>query len=136
MRRRTFLATAVGVSAGILAGCLSSGAPGEFDVGMAANAFEPPEYEVSVGDTVVWGNNGSRSHSVTAYESGIPEGTEYFASGGFESEQAARDGYWDGEGVIYAGETYEHAFEAPGEYNYFCVPHEGAGMVGRIVVTE
>ncbi len=103
---------------------------------MAANAFEPPTYEATVGETVVWGNNGSRSHSVTAYEGGIPEAAEYFASGGFESERAARDGYWNGEGVVYAGETYEHTFDVPGEYQYFCVPHERAGMVGRIVVTE
>ncbi|MFC6836159.1 plastocyanin/azurin family copper-binding protein [Halomarina ordinaria] len=136
MRRRTFLAGATGVSVGLLAGCLGGSSPSDFDVGMSANAFEPREFEVSVGGTVVWANNGSRSHSVTAYESGIPADAEYFASGDFDSESAARDGYWDGEGVIDAGEQYEHTFEVPGDYEYFCVPHEGGGMVGTIVVRE
>ncbi|QLG64062.1 plastocyanin/azurin family copper-binding protein [Halorarum salinum] len=32
------------------------------------------------------------------------------------------------------GETYEHTFEVEGEYGYFCIPHEGAGMVGTVTV--
>jgi plastocyanin len=108
-----------------------------WDVGMAASDFRPAELEVSVGDTVVWKNTGSRAHTVTAYEDAIPADADYFASGGFDSQDAAEDGWRSGfEGAIRSGETYEHAFEVPGEYDYFCVPHEPAGMVGTIVVTE
>ena len=32
--------------------------------------------------------------------------------------------------------TFEHVFTVPGVYDYFCKPHEMAGMVGRIVVGE
>ncbi|NIS35939.1 MAG: copper-binding protein, partial [Actinobacteria bacterium] len=72
--------------------------------------------------------------SVTAYEDGIPDGAEYFASGGFDSEQAARDNYPQ-EGDIPGGESYQYTFETTGEYEYFCIPHESADMVGTVTVT-
>lgn len=134
--RRGFLA-AVG-TAGIasLAGCatLSSGGH-DFDVGMTAVAFDPPQLTVSVGEEVVWHNTSSRGHTVTAYENAIPEAATYFASGGFEDEQAARDA-WRRElgGKINSGDSYRHTFEVPGEYRYVCIPHEQAGMVGTVVV--
>ncbi len=34
------------------------------------------------------------------------------------------------------GESFEVTLEAPGVYDYYCQPHEMAGMVGRIVVGE
>lgn len=135
MQRRTFLA-ALGVGAtGALAGCSALGGPSgtDYDVDMTANRFEPERYEVSVGDTVRWGNASSRGHSVTAYEDAIPEEADYFASGGAENEAAARDAY-PAEGAIASGEAYEHTFETPGEFGYFCIPHERGGMVGTIVV--
>lgn len=139
MKRRTFLGSVAGVGAAVgaaaLAGCVGSGlSSDQYDVGMAANAFEPAEITVGAGTTVVWGNSSSRPHSVTAYEDGIPEDAAYFASGGFESQRAAEDGYFDDRGVINPGETYEHAFEASGTYHYFCIPHEPAGMKGVVVV--
>jgi len=30
----------------------------------------------------------------------------------------------------------EHTFTIPGVYDYLCMPHEAAGMVGRIIVGE
>lgn len=32
--------------------------------------------------------------------------------------------------------TFERVFAVPGVYDYFCKPHELAGMAGRIVVGE
>jgi len=143
MDRRTFLAGSATVAAVGLSGCTSfsgenaSAGQGEYDIGMGSAFFRPAEFEVSVGETVVWANTGNRRHTVTAYEGQIPDGAEFFASGGFESEEAARDGWMgDFEGRIEAGQTYEHTFEIPGEYHYFCIPHEPSGMVGKIVVTE
>ncbi|WP_255196606.1 plastocyanin/azurin family copper-binding protein [Halorarius litoreus] len=135
MDRRTFLAaTGTGATAA-LAGCFGTGlADSEFDVEMFSNRFAPESFEVSVGDTVVWGNTGSRGHSVTAYESGLPEGAAYFASGGFDTEEEARNSY--PQGNIPSGETYSYTFETAGEHRYFCIPHERAGMVGTIVVRE
>jgi len=96
--------------------------------------FDPDELTIAPGDTVVWENVGSIGHSVTAYEDDIPDDAEYFASGGFDSEQASRNAYPEGD--IPGGESYQHSFEVEGEYGYFCIPHESAGMVASLTVQE
>lgn len=80
------------------------------------------------GTTVVWKTVGSTGHTVTAYGDKIPKDATYFASGGFNSEQAARRGFQNGKGVIEGGETYKDSVETTGKYDYFCIPHESAGM--------
>lgn len=95
-------------------------------------AFVPEALTVTTGSTVVWRNVGSVSHTVTAYEADIPAGAGYFASGGFETEAAARDGFPAGE--IVEGDSYSHTFDTAGEYRYFCIPHEQAGMTGTVTV--
>jgi len=98
-------------------------------------AYEPKRIQVSAGTTVTFENTGSIGHTVTAYEAEIPDGATYFASGEFESQQAAKDGYSNGqEGNIPAGESYEHTFETTGTYKYYCIPHELNGMVGYVKV--
>jgi plastocyanin len=97
--------------------------------------FDPDGLTIAPGDTVVWETVGSVGHSVTAYEDEIPEEAEYFASGGFDAEDAARNAYPQ-EGDVASGETYEHTFEVEGEYGYFCIPHESAGMVASLTVQE
>ena len=135
MDRRAFLVTAGTAVVVPVAGCTSGGlSEEEFDVGMSQNAYLPDTVEVSVGETLVWGNNGSRGHTVTAYESGIPDGAAFFASGGYDSTDAAREEWKSGGGNIAPGETYEHTFETAGEHRYFCIPHERNGMVGTVVV--
>jgi len=136
MRRRAYLAAVVGASAA-LAGCSQGSADESYDVGMSAVAFRPPEVEVAVGEPVVWKNTSSRGHTVTAYEDGIPVDAAYFASGGYDSEAAAREAWrTGGDGTVWGGETYEHTFEVPGTYQYVCIPHESSGMVGTVVVGE
>src|SRR6056297_313516 len=137
MERRAFLRAAVPTAAVGLAGCIGSGTPTDYDVGMGAKEFRPTTLEVSAGTTVTWLNTNKQGHSVTAYESGLPDGAEYFASGGFDSEQAARDAWGNSSGgTLFEGQTFEHTFEVPGEYPYFCIPHEIGGMVGTVVVTD
>lgn len=137
MRRRAFLAT-VGTGTVALAGCLGAGSSGdEYDIGMSSSRFKPAEYAVAPGTTVVWKNTSKHSHTVTAYESGIPDDAEFFASGGFESVEAARDGWQQSTaGAIEQRQSFEHEFTIPGEYRYFCIPHERSNMVGVITVTE
>ena len=36
--------------------------------------------------------------------------------------------------VLSEGGSFEHTFETPGVYNYFCRPHVGLGMVGLVIV--
>ncbi|QZX99071.1 plastocyanin/azurin family copper-binding protein [Halobaculum rubrum] len=101
--------------------------------------FDPEEVAVTPGTTVVWENVGNIGHSVTAYEEDLPADAEFFASGGFETEDAARSAYSAGDpdsGDIAGGETYEYTFETEGTYPYFCIPHESAGMLGTIEVSE
>ena len=142
--RRALLAGLGASVLGGLSGCtaLSSGGGdggGEksYDVGMTSQAFRPPQVTARVGDEVVWKNTSVRNHSVTAYGKSIPDEATYFASGGFESEKAARKAWRDGlGGVLKSGDTYAHTFEVPGRYDYFCIPHEQAGMVGTVVVEK
>ena len=97
-----------------------------------AQAFDPERIEVSAGETVTFTNDSDESHTVTAYSDGVPEGGDYFASGGFDSEDAARSDL--SAGLIAPGESFEVTLDGPGTYSYFCIPHEGAGMRGTIVV--
>ncbi|MFB6219604.1 MAG: plastocyanin/azurin family copper-binding protein [Halobacteriaceae archaeon] len=92
------------------------------DQGYGKFVNTPAVVWVEAGGTVTWNIRGA-SHSVTAYHPDndrplrIPDGADAFDSG-----------------VLGAGETYEHTFETPGVYNYFCIPHESLGMVGLVVV--
>ena len=112
------------------------GVPDDADhvVDMTAVAFEPEELTIAQGDTVAWSHAGGEPHSVTAYEGEIPADAEYWASGGFDSEQAAREGWENGKGAIQSGESYVRTFETTGSHEYVCIPHEAAGMVGTVVV--
>jgi plastocyanin len=103
--------------------------------------FDPDSLTIAPGDTVVFENVGNAGHSVTAYEDDIPEDADYWASGGFDSEQAASDAYdptgsLDDTGNVAGGESWEHTFETEGTHEYFCIPHEAGGMVGEVVVTD
>ena len=96
--------------------------------------FDPEGATVDAGVTVTFENTSSEAHTVTAYENDIPPEADYFASGGAESEVEARKDLAGG--LLAEGESYEVTFTEPGTYRYFCIPHEGAGMKGTIVVEE
>ncbi|GAB3665261.1 cupredoxin domain-containing protein [Halopiger thermotolerans] len=146
MHRRAYLA-AVGTAASAgLAGCSTVMSAFDSDdlcegddcsIGMTRNSFVPEEYEATVGETVVWKNTSGADHTITAREASLPEGADYFATGGFEDEQTAVEAWHDHRGGrLGPRETFKHTFEVPGTYDYFCEPHIRAGMIGRIVVTE
>ena len=132
--RREFLQTAIGSVTVISSTSAKAAAQETTTVDMTENlVFDPGEVQISPGTTVTWENVGSVGHSVTAYEDEIPDEAEYFASGGFDSESAARNAYPD-EGDIPGGETCEYTFETEGEYGYFCIPHKQARMTATITV--
>jgi halocyanin-like protein len=90
------------------------------EVGVQANGgaygFGPPAVHVDNGATVQW---------------------EWTGEGGGHNVVSNADGPLDsGSAVASAGVNYEHTFEEDGIYNYVCVPHEGLGMKGSIVVGE
>lgn len=145
MNRRAYLAVFASASTAALAGCSVLGAlDGEpcdgdrCDIGMTRNEFVPEEYEVSVGEPVVWQNTSEADHTVTAYPNPLfEEGETYFATGGYDDFDTAYEEWWDDRGGrLGTRETFEHTFSVPGTYDYVCLPHEAAAMVGRIVVTE
>lgn len=96
--------------------------------------FDPETVTIAQGGTVTWENIGSIDHTVTAYGDESPDSSVYFASGGFDSEQTARQNM--GAGLIPSGEMFSHTFVRPGRYGYFCVPHESAGMTGTVALSS
>jgi len=90
--------------------------------------FDPAGVRIAPGDTVRWVQLAG-FHSITAYH---PSNDNH------ELRIPASAKPWDS-GILLAddpqpGATFEHIFTVPGVYDYFCRPHEMAGMVGRIVV--
>mgnify|MGYP005851412537 CR=1 FL=1 len=106
----------------------------EEHLGTARSDFEPGELTISSGDTVAWKHAVGEAHNVVAYQDNIPDDATYWASGGFDSEEAARTGWENGEGAVQSGQSYVRTFETTGTHEYFCTPHEAAGMVGSITV--
>jgi len=43
---------------------------------------------------------------------------------------------WDSKFLVNPGDHFEVTLTIPGVYDYYCAPHEAAGMVGRIVVGQ
>jgi plastocyanin len=90
--------------------------------------FDPAGVHVAAGDTVRW-IQVSGFHSITAYHP---------ANGNHELRIPLSARPWDSDVLQAAaparGGVFEHVFTVPGVYDYFCKPHEMAGMVGRIVV--
>lgn len=76
---------------------------------IAGFSFQPRSLIVAAGATVIWTNNDSAPHTVTAYD------------GSFDS------------GIIVPGATFKHTFSSPGNVSYYCTLHPS--MYG-IVVTR
>ena len=86
------------------------------DVSMGANgnlAFEPNEITISAGDTVHFINESLPPHNI------IVEGRADLSR----------------EALLFApGESQDVVFADAGDYDFFCGPHQGAGMTGKVHV--
>lgn len=71
-------------------------------------AFSPSSITINVGDTIVWTNYDSASHTVTS-----------------------NDGTFDS-GSITNGNTFSFTFTSAGTFDYYCAPHPG--MTGSVTV--
>ncbi|ELY81582.1 DUF5059 domain-containing protein [Natrinema pallidum] len=111
------------------------GVPDDADhvVEMQATAYAPETLTVKQGETVAWKHAAGEPHTVTAFEDRIPSDAAYWTSGGFDSEDGAREGWENGKGAVQSGQSYVHTFETTGEHEYVCIPHERF-MTGTIVV--
>jgi plastocyanin len=106
---------------------VSPAAAATYTVKMGADsgmlAFDPPTVEIQAGDTVKWVNNKLAPHNVVfdTQKSADPALAEKFTHKAL---------------AFSPGESFEASFEgaASGTYTYYCEPHRGAGMVGKIIV--
>jgi plastocyanin len=88
--------------------------------------FEPAVVTIHPGDTVVWVNNKLSPHNAVFDAPKIPGGDKNLA-GSLSHKKL----------LFTPGEKYATTFPediSKGTYTYYCQPHRGAGMVGKIVV--
>ena len=81
------------------------------DAGMLA--FEPSTINISEGDTVKFINNKLAPHNA------VFDGHEEYSHADL---------------AFAPGESWEETFTAAGTYEFYCEPHRGAGMVGKVIV--
>ena len=87
--------------------------------------FDPIGLHIEPGQKVRWVNRDpGNSHTVTAYHPKINQRPRRIP---------ANVQPWDSDYLL-PEESFSVQFMKPGVYDYYCVPHEHAGMVGRIVV--
>ncbi|MGH7445753.1 MAG: cupredoxin domain-containing protein [Longimicrobiales bacterium] len=118
----------------LLAGCFSEDPAGTDDtagdvtIAMTSQlTYAPLNATARVGQVVRWENDSNAPHTVTADPAlAVNAGSVSLPAGAgvFGSE------------LIAPGGAYTHTFTVAGTYRYFCRPHEGAGMIGTIVITE
>lgn len=87
--------------------------------------FDPVGILVQPGQTIRWTNRDpGNSHTVTSYDPSL-----------FERPRRIPEGAtpWNSDYLL-PDESFSLTLGVPGVYDYFCVPHEHAGMVGRIIV--
>jgi plastocyanin len=88
--------------------------------------FDPIGLLIEPGQTVRWVNE-SNVHTSTAYH---PDNDGH----PLRIPKAAEP--WNSGYLVEPGDRFEVTLTVPGVYDYFCAPHEAAGMVGRIIVSE
>jgi plastocyanin len=87
--------------------------------------FAPRGLHVAPGTTVRWRNDDAgNAHTTTAFHPSNDSHPLRIPAG-------ARP--WNSDYLL-KDETFAVTLAIPGVYDYFCIPHEMAGMVGRIVV--
>ncbi|KAK6115138.1 hypothetical protein DH2020_007407 [Rehmannia glutinosa] len=86
-------------------------------------AFIPQNFEVAAGEKIVFSNNAGFPHNVVFDEDEIPAGVD--ASKISMSEEDLLNA---------KGETYAVTLTEKGTYSFYCAPHQGAGMVGKVTV--
>lgn len=87
--------------------------------------FDPVGLYIEPGQTIRFVNHDpGNAHTATSYSPVID---------GRPLRIPSRSGGWDSDYLL-PEESFEITLEVPGVYDYYCRPHEHAGMVGRIVV--
>lgn len=133
LTRREVLGAGGALAAGLLARPAVGRSSAPVEIRMLGNAdgsrvgYDPAGLHVAPGTAIRWVNaDAGNAHTATAYHPEnmdrprrIPEGAEP----------------WDSDYLL-PEEIFEVNLMVPGVYDFYCVPHEHAGMVGRVVVGE
>lgn len=90
------------------------------------NKFVPERATIARGGTVTWKNVGTVVHTATANPAKALDKSHAKLLSGAQP--------WDS-GLIEGGTSWSRTFDTPGEYTYFCIPHEAVGMVATLTVT-
>jgi plastocyanin len=129
--RRAFVATTLAAAAGLA--MPGRAAPPAATIRMISLPdgsdvwFEPVGLWVAPGTVVTWTNGADQANSHTA--------TAYHPANGHSLRIPAGAKPWDS-GYLLPGARFSVTLTEEGVYDYFCLPHEAAGMVGRIVVGQ
>ena len=86
--------------------------------------FDPIGVLVAPGTTLRWVVK-ENVHTTTAYHPKNDRHSLRIPEGGTP---------WDSGYLVNPGSHFEVRLTVPGVYDYYCMPHEAAGMVGRIIV--
>ncbi|WOK92866.1 hypothetical protein Cni_G01558 [Canna indica] len=86
-------------------------------------AFVPSEFSVPAGETIVFKNNAGFPHNVVFDEDEIPSGVDVGSISMSEEDL-----------LNAPGEIYKVTLKEKGTYSFYCAPHQGAGMVGKVTV--
>jgi len=131
LSRRTLLAGGGAVAAWSLGAVRAAAATRQVEIEMRGRMdgsrvwFDPIGLAVAPGTTIRWINRDpGNAHTATAYHPAVGR-RQRRIPGGAEP--------WDS-GYLMPGDSFSVTLGTPGVYDYYCLPHEQAGMVGRIVV--
>lgn len=83
--------------------------------------FFPSSLTVKAGETVEFVNNKAFPHNVVFDEDAVPDGVN--------ADAISHEDYLNG-----PGEKVSNKFDKAGTYEFYCEPHQGAGMQGKIIV--
>ncbi|KAL2499291.1 Plastocyanin major [Abeliophyllum distichum] len=86
-------------------------------------AFIPQSFSVAPGEKIVFKNNQGFPHNIVFDEDEVPAGVDVSKISMSEEDL-----------MNAAGETYSVTLTEKGTYSFYCSPHQGAGMVGKVTV--
>lgn len=131
LRRRKLVAAGGGMLAGLVLRPLGVLSASTVEIAMQGRPdgshvwFDPVGIHVRPGETIRWTNRDlGNSHTATAYHPSL-DGRPHRIPDGAEP--------WNSDYLL-PDESFEVTLTVEGVYDYYCIPHEHAGMAGRIVV--
>jgi plastocyanin len=92
-------------------------------VAMSNSRYQPAQVTIPAGETVVWTNNDSAGHTVTADDGSFDSNPSCGSLGGM---------------CMMKGQNFSMTFKTPGSYPYYCRVHGGPGgrgMAGTVTVS-